>query len=241
MDKKNISKVSSFFKREGFYVILFVCLCIIATVAVTITKNNIQSKKEPIAENKKSNVAVKTPTVADEQSVDYQNALEVKKNTTNDIQAPAPATQTKTIASVAKVFDTKFDKPVDGTLARQYTEDPVYWASTSSYRPNFGIDIKATVGKSVVAVLDGKVESINQDTEDGVEVIINHQNGLKSVYSNLDPKISVTKDQTVKKGDQIGVVGKSTLRAAYESYGDHLHFAILKGSDFVDPAKYIKY
>lgn len=244
MDKNNSSKVSNFFKREGFYVILFVCLCIIATVAVTVTNNNILGKKEPVAQSGKSTAANKGTVVA-QSGVDYNNALEVKQNQTNDIKVPAiakvTATETKTIAPVAKVFDTKFDKPVDGTMARAYTTDPVYWASTSSYRPNFGIDIKAAIGKQVVAVLDGKVESINKDTADGVEVTINHQNGLKSVYSNLDPKLSVTKDQVVKKGDQIGVVGKSTLRAAYEGYGDHLHFAVLKGTAFIDPVKYVKY
>lgn len=126
-------------------------------------------------------------------------------------------------------------------MARAYSEDPVYWDSTSSYRPNLGLDIKADIGKPVMAAMDGKVEEIDTATQDGMKIVINHQNGLKTVYSNLDQKVKVSKGQSVTKGTIIGIVGKTTLRSAYEKYGDHLHFEVLKGNDFVDPAKYVKY
>lgn len=135
----------------------------------------------------------------------------------------------------------KFIKPVEGILARGYSEEPVFWKSTNSYRPNFGVDIKSEIGKPVVAVMDGKIESIETEDVDGVQIVINHQNGLKTIYSNLDPKLSVSKDQIVKRGTKLGSVGKSTIRASYETYGDHLHFAVLKNGEFVNPSKYIQY
>jgi hypothetical protein len=48
MDKKMFNKSSNFFKREGFYVILFICLCIVATVAVVATRNSNHVKNTPI-------------------------------------------------------------------------------------------------------------------------------------------------------------------------------------------------
>lgn len=38
--KKFLNKTLNFFKREGFYVVLFVCLCVVATVAVLTARNN---------------------------------------------------------------------------------------------------------------------------------------------------------------------------------------------------------
>lgn len=40
MGVKNVFKKSKIFDRDGFYVILFVCLCIVAVAAVYITNNN---------------------------------------------------------------------------------------------------------------------------------------------------------------------------------------------------------
>lgn len=37
MDNKSNKSLSNFFKKEGFYLILFICLCIVATVAVITT------------------------------------------------------------------------------------------------------------------------------------------------------------------------------------------------------------
>ena len=144
--------------------------------------------------------------------------------------------------AVSNTNSTTFTKPVEGTVARAYSEDPLWYDTTNTYRPNFGIDIKAELGKDVVAALDGKVSEVGDSKQGyGMEIVIDHQNGLKTVYSNLEDNVLVTKGKTVKKGDKIGKVGNTTLRTSYEKYGSHLHFAVLKGKLFVDPARYVKY
>lgn len=239
MDKKLFSKTSNFFKKEGFYVILFVCLCIVATVAAVTSRTARQPKKPPVASEQGKNDTKQTGLIAEEPTVDYPGALQVKQNTNNNSNVNVPKTGS---TSVSKSVDTTFAKPVVGTLARAYSEDPVWSDTTETYRPNFGIDIKADLGKDVLSALDGKVEEVGDSKEGyGVQVVINHQNGLKTVYANLDPNGLVAKGKTVKKGEKIGKVGNTTLRTSYEKYGSHLHFAVLKGKDYVDPAKYIKY
>jgi murein DD-endopeptidase MepM/ murein hydrolase activator NlpD len=239
MDKKLFSKSSNFFKKEGFYVILFVCLCIVATVAAVTTRNSKVVKKQPVAQEAQQNKPTDVAKLSDESSTEHPGALQVKTSGTAGITVQKDGKNAA--QQVSKTVDTSFAKPVEGTLARAYSDTPVWWDTTEKWRPNFGMDIKAEAGKPVVAVMDGKVEEVNSSTQDGVQVIINHQNGLKSVYSNMDPKVAVAKGQQVKKGAQIGKVGKTTIRAAYEKYGDHLHFAVMKSKDYVDPAKYIKY
>ena len=240
MEKNFFNKTLNFLKKEGFYVILFVCLCIVATVAALTARNNKHTDNTPAQQSSsvQQKQSKETAKAGNEPSLNYDNALQVKKDTKPEIVVPKNDTKSQGVSNSVNVA---FQKPVEGSLARAYSEDPVFWDSTGSYRPNLGYDIKAELGKPVLAVADGKVEQVNSATQDGVEVIINHQNGIKTVYSNLDPKVKVTKGQTVTKGTAIGIVGKSTLRAAYEKYGDHLHFAVLKGKDFVDPSKYLKY
>ncbi|WPC42100.1 peptidoglycan DD-metalloendopeptidase family protein [Clostridium sp. JS66] len=241
MDKKFLNKVTNFFKKEGFYVILFVCLCIVATVAVLTAKSSKNANNALIQQqNTQAQDKAKKETAKgnNESSLNYDNALQVKKESKPQVVVPKSETKSQ---SVSNSVSTSLSKPVEGSLARAYSEDPVYWDSTSSYRPNLGLDIKTDLGKPVMAAMDGKVEEIDTATQDGVKIVINHQNGLKTVYSNLDQKVKVSKGQSVTKGTLIGTVGKTTLRSAYEKYGDHLHFEVLKGNDFVDPAKYVKY
>jgi len=228
MNDNKIKKTSNFFKKEGFYLILFICLCIVATVAAITAQNQKNAK----------NMAMKQSQVSGQPTNDYSNALEVKESNTNTVKAKATGEET---AQVSKTIDTSCIKPVQGTLARAYSVDPVYWESTGTSRPNFGIDIKCALGKPVLAVRDGKVEKVTANSQDGVEITINHQDGIKTIYSNLNPKENVKEGQIVKKGTEIGTVGNTTLRSAYEKYGDHIHFAVMKGNDFVDPTTYVKY
>lgn len=241
MEKNFFNKTLNFLKKEGFYLILFICLCIVATVAALTVRNNKHTNNTPAQQSsslqQKENK--QTAKAGNESSLNYDNALQVKKDTKAEIVVPKSGTNNS--QGVSNSVSITLQKPVEGSLARGYSEDPVYWDSTASYRPNLGYDIKVELGKPVLAAADGKVEEVNSATQDGVQVVINHQNGIKTIYSNLDPKVKVTKGQVITKGATIGAVGKTTLRAAYEKYGDHLHFAVLKGKDFVDPSKYLKY
>lgn len=233
MDDKN-KRTTNFFKREGFYVLLFVCICIVATVAA-ITAKNKANNNNPIADTSgETNIGDAAETYEDPYQY-YENSLQVKENAANNKNAKA-STAAKTVSTTSA--ETEWGKPVVGKLARAYSSDPVKWDSTDSWKPNYGVDIQAAVGTKVYSVLDGVVLDVLKD-EDGIKVIIDHQNGYKSIYSNLDEKVSVKKGTKTTKGQVIGYVGKTTLNSAFEKYGDHLHFQIMKGSSYVDPAKYI--
>lgn len=238
MDNKFSNKTSNFFKREGFYVVLFLCLCIVATVAVVTTRNNQKVKeKAPLAKVEQKKEVVNVPKSAEKPLVDRDNALSVKGDNKTNTTAKD---NTKTTA-VSSVSNVKFVKPVEGTLARGYSNVPnEYFQSTESSRMHEAIDIKCDIGKAVVAVMAGKVEKISFDN-DGWKVVINHENGLKTVYANLEEKVSVKEGQKVDKGQQLGRVGNTTLNTAYEKYGSHLHFQVFNNNQYVDPAKYVKY
>lgn len=251
MDKK--TKLKQFFKKEGFYVILFVCLCAVATVTIVTTskdkkdvaqlqameqgneKNN-KSKDGKNPEQKTEDKQTSGEVTSDPKS--YNDALQVNKK---DLKA-VPEVQVQKNAetkSVSNQDNKSAVNPVKGNLARAYSEDPVYMVSTKDYRPHFGIDIKVAEGAAVVAMMDGVVKSIDTSSE-GTYVEIDHQNGLVSRYSNLQEKIAVKKGDAIKASQELGKVGNTTT-FAYEEYGPHLHFEVLKDGENIDPGKYVSY
>jgi murein DD-endopeptidase MepM/ murein hydrolase activator NlpD len=238
MDKRLFDKSSNFFKKEGFYVVLFLCLCVVATVAAVTARNNRVKNNPPVVQDQQqTDVALNAEGGA---KTEVPNALEVKKD--NDPSKAISVPKDGASAAVSSTVDTKFAKPVDGLLARGFTTETVLSETIGTYKTNHGIEISAKLGSEVHAVLDGKVEAINNDkTELGEYVIINHQNGLKTVYANLDETVKVKVGDTVKKGTVIGTVGKTRESYSEEKFGDHLHFEVMKGKDYIDPAKYVTY
>ncbi|MDP4089923.1 MAG: M23 family metallopeptidase [Bacillota bacterium] len=234
MDKRLFNKSSNFFKKEGFYVILFVCLCVVATVAAITARNSKAVKNPPVVEKSGSNVASNSN---EGQNTIPNNALQVK-NPAN-ISVPNKGASS---SAVSKTTDYTFTKPVEGTLARGYTTDLVKCDTIGTYKTNFGIEISAQLNSPVHAVLDGKVETVfNDGTELGQYIIIDHQNGLKTIYANLRDDVKLKAGDKVTKGQVIGYVGKTRANYSEEKFGDHLHFEVMKSSEYVDPAKYVTY
>ena len=249
MDKNSNNKALNFFKKEGFYVVLFICLCIVATVASITASNNkkLSSNKEAI-QTEQANAA----KVLKEQQKEYEGALQVQKDNLakTEVLKPVPVIQKVTTenltAPVSKTVNATFTKPVaNGLLARAYSKqiDPVMWKTNGSYRTNLGIDIQAKLGEPVVAVMDGTVIKAGTDVanQKGKMVIVDHGNGFITKYSNLDENILVKENDKVTQKQQIGAVGNTSLNSYKEDYGTHLHFEVLQSSKNIDPAKYVKY
>jgi len=92
-------------------------------------------------------------------------------------------------------------------------------------KPHEGIDINAREGTPVLAAADGKVVYVGNDPEGyGRYVIIEHENGTRSLYAHLEMRISVQIGTRVLAGEQIGRVGRSGN--ASEVRNAHLHFEI---------------
>lgn len=225
-----------------------------ATVASITANNNKKLSNNPLVQNE--NLANAGDVL---QEKEYEGALQVKVGDQNktevlkDVPNIQKVTTDNLTAPVSKSVNAKFEKPVvDGLLARAYSKDidPVIWQTDGSYRTNLGIDIKAELGQPVVAVMDGIVKEVGTDVDNqkGKMVVIDHQNGFVTTYSNLDEKTLVKKGDKVTQKQQIATVGNTSLNSHNEKYGSHLHFEVLQSSktdpakyEKVDPAKYVKY
>lgn len=249
MDKKANNKTLNFFKKEGFYVVLFICLCIVATVAsITASNNKKFSSNQEAIQKEQANAG----DILQEQEKQYQDALQVKKENLSktEVLKEVPNIQKVTTgnvtSTVSKSVTATFVKPVaNGLLARAYSKDldPVMYKTDSSYRTNLGIDIQAKAGEPVISVMAGTVKAVGNDiaNQNGKMVIIDHGNGLITKYSNLDENILVKVNDKVTQKQKIGSVGNTSLNSYKEDYGSHLHFEVLQSNKNVDPARYVKY
>ena len=123
--------------------------------------------------------------------------------------------------------DTDFIWPVKGKILNNFgSETPGFF--------NDGINISSNLGTSVKASLDGEiVYSGNEIPGYGNLILIKHSKNWITAYAHLE-KILKKKGNYVKKGETIGLVGKTGNVSEVQ-----LHFEIRKGKEAVNPLKYL--
>lgn len=256
MGFKNMFKKSSkLFDREGFYIILFICLCIVAVTAVVISRNNAPSKTAQEQQQQQEQLPDGTEYVIDEEpesnpATPTMNTPE--KTTTNTSSTTNQQTTTeKKNEPVKETF--KIAMPVEGEITKKFDKEHLQESiSMEQWETHEGIDIASDIGSEVKAALDGKVLDVFNDDKlatilksgYGMTVVIEHKDGYQTVYCNLAEDVKVKKGDTVKKGQVIGVVGDTASREVVSLEGSHLHFVVLKksGSELVtvNPQDYLK-
>ena len=87
----------------------------------------------------------------------------------------------------------------------------------------------------MVSVLAGTVKDVGYNSSAGNYVKVEHQPGFVTVYCHCSKTLVNTGDY-VKQGQQIALIGSTGV-----STGPHLHFAVQKNGDYVDPNPYIGY
>ena len=102
-----------------------------------------------------------------------------------------------------------------------------------------GISIEAPLGTPVLATYAGTIASITTHRLHGRTVTIEHRDGLRTVYSNLDNNVLVTQGQRIEKGHQIGTVGQ-TGSIEFTNV-PHLRIMVYKDGKRIDPNDYIDF
>ena len=185
--------------------------------------NEIETKQEETKNNdKKKNSTNKTVNTNSKTTNEKDNKVEE---------------QTKTEEVVKK--DPVFTYPVKGEVILDYAKDKLVYSNTlGEWITHCGMDIKAEKTTVVTASAEGTVKSIKNDPRYGLTVVIEHNNGFSTVYSNLLTAEFVSVGENVKSGQTIGTVGNT---ASFEILDEpHLHFEILKNNEQIDPNMYLK-
>ncbi len=121
-------------------------------------------------------------------------------------------------------------RPVAGSIVREFGN---FWSDVMQKKTfNSGIDLEAQPGEPVYAAAGGTVVSAEQGAA-GLAVIIDHGNGLQTLYMGLS-SASLPPGACVKGGEQIGLALTDPKSAGV------VHFELRRKAEPVDPRQYLQ-
>ena len=153
---------------------------------VTNTMENTQKVAINTTNMKKENITTNNNIVTS------SNTTETNTNETNVVKTNSVANtvDSTTKDTTEKTSNTKkelkFVKPVEGEIVKEFAKEKLVYSETlREWVIHNGIDIKAEKTTIVKSAEDGTVKSIKNDPRYGITVVVEHQDGYKTIYSNL--------------------------------------------------------
>jgi murein DD-endopeptidase MepM/ murein hydrolase activator NlpD len=129
-------------------------------------------------------------------------------------------------------WDGKFAAPADASISDVYGSQRIF--NGKAQRPHYGLDFRVPTGTPVAAMNSGTVLLARFLYFEGNCVVIDHGQGLLTLYFHLS-EIRVKEGDSIKGGEEIGLSG-GTGRAT----GPHLHVAVRWQGTYLDPARLIQ-
>jgi murein DD-endopeptidase MepM/ murein hydrolase activator NlpD len=280
-DKGAKKGIKEFLDKKGFYVILLLCIAVVAGTAIFVSTRNALSRQpdynarnisnetenDLVGENaglnqaeglnahepddtQASAVPGKQSDIGAPASIDNfesESAAKIKddedkdkkdKTDKQDETSEKPKSDPKPSKSTTPVKRQSFIMPVSGEVVLEFAKDKLVYSKTlEEWRTHLGVDLAADRGTPVVAVADGVVCDVRNEQYYGITVVIDHGDGLKTLYRNLASDDTVVVNQKVRQGEIIGSVGNTAMDESSEP--PHLHFEVLKDDANVDPMAYL--
>lgn len=247
MSKKTwTDRLGDFVAGKGFYIVLFLCIAAIGISGYYLF-STLGPDEEDVAADAPVQVVVTPspsikpnpvkPTVTPEVT---PSSTPTPKPTPTPTPAPTPVVAPSATPKPAVSTPTAsvYTWPVDGEIIRDFSLEVLAYDETmGDWRTHCGLDISAQLGSEVRAISDGTVEAVYDDDLMGTTVVIDHGEGIKSIYSNLEAEPAAAAGDTVKTGDVIGAVGETALAESGRS--PHLHLEMSRNEYTVDPLQYL--
>ena len=186
----SVSKVTSFLKRNIYYVMMVVCVlaigAIITTVAVITTQDN--------SIDAGGNPPIVTPPI---------------ETPDPPVDPDPPVVERDFIITMPVIGGVVSGKFNDSELVADVT--------IGDYMTHQAVDISAPIGANVIAGFEGVVTSVTTDANEGTVITIDHGNGYISVYKLVD-KAAVKKGDKVSDETIIGTVGAFAFESGQDSH-----------------------
>ena len=131
-----------------------------------------------------------------------------------------------------RYYHEPFVLPVSGRLTTEFGETRYVNNAPTSYRHS-GLDIAAPTGTPVLATNEGRVTLSMELILTGNTVVIDHGQGLFSVYYHMHERF-VEEGQQVEREETIGTVGSTGF-----STGPHLHFTVSYYAHNLEPGYFL--
>ena len=241
MDRGKRESLSSFFGGAGFYIALLLCVLVVGIVGYFVLFGSSGPEMpetvedpifEPVDQIKPAPVTVVDKPV-EEPPVEVSKPVEMLMPEEEPEAVLPPAEPV--VAQIPQVVV----MPLSGDVVAAFSgEELVYNETTADWRVHGGVDISASAGTAVVAASSGTVLAVEEDPRLGVMVTIRHEDGYETSYASLQETVHVSEGEKVTAGQVIGAVGNTTLTES--GLGAHLHFAVTKNGENVDPEEYLE-
>ncbi len=197
-----------------------------------------EASMQELLSQKEAELAQYTQDIKNKENMiaDYEAELEEQSQVIEALEAAILAEQKAIAAANGVVLNYdggKFTWPAPSYTRISsdfgWRSDP--FTGVQSYHS--GIDMAAPGGSSILAAYDGVVVAAEWNWSMGNYVMINHGDGLYTVYMHAS-SLNCKKDDIVARGEVIAKVG-STGR----STGNHLHFSVRLNGAYVSPWPYL--
>lgn len=228
-----------FFDGTGAYIALFLVVTALAVAGYwTLIPHSVVD--EPVVEETPIPTPITPISVTPEPVAKTPSAPEPE---------PEPAAPVQSAVEVEVLDDIYVDvaptppvlivDPLVGETVAAFSMDALQYSPTmGDWRTHDGVDIAADPGTQVCAASSGTVLDVRDDEWMGTTVVISHDGGYDTVYANLQSTPTVEVGDYVTAGQVIGSVGKTALGESAEP--PHLHFAVTKDGEYVDPSEFLK-
>ncbi|HZJ82389.1 MAG TPA: M23 family metallopeptidase [Clostridia bacterium] len=251
------NRFSKIMEKDGFYIILFICVCVVAITAVWASRGNLNKEKEDnlskaedfiIMDEKELEPSLEIARMEEDLIMDKEMGKMAEESEEQEEQEESTLMEDEEETDLDFVEDENppaipsveegMMVPVEGKIGMDFTTDGLIYSETlEEWTSHKGIDIFAQEGSEVKAVLPGEVIEVYEDPLWGIVIIIDHGNGLMTKYANLSTKETTKEGLKVTKGQVINRVGKS---ASIEMMMEpHIHFEVIKDGVSADPKDYL--
>jgi len=233
---------SGFMERQGFYVMLGVCVAIIVGTAIW-TRSGSPPVTPPETPQPGAEAASEAEFVQRLSDVMWTGS-----GFAGQEEEPVGAGQSgvsdegpqNTAAPAARGAPDlpALSWPVNGEVLRPHSGDlPVFLPTLSAWATHDGFDIRASIGDPVHAALSGTVSAAYEDPMQGNVIEVQHPGGLTTRYAGLATLELLRVGDPVQTGQLLSPLGKP---GAWESQDPpHLHFEVLRDGEWVDPQGYL--
>ncbi len=227
----------------GLYISLAICIFLIVSIGIYTTLTNLFTPDPPASVNNTSDSELQLlPEFSSilDATTNPKNVAKDDKELTEDTKVKEPEKTTENAPPEPEIKQKTFVKPTAGQLTKEYSYDNLVFSNTmNDYRTHKAVDFAGNAGDAVVSFCDGKIESIYDDPLMGNTVVVDHGDGLKSVYANLSDIIpeGIEAGARVNAGSIIGSVGTSALIEVGD--GPHLHFEVINNDIYENPMDYL--
>ncbi|MBQ6707058.1 MAG: M23 family metallopeptidase [Clostridia bacterium] len=218
------SRFKKFLSGKGFYVVLGLCLLVIAGVTIATFSDGFGFSGDP------------DPAPSDPDGQQVAEPVTNLPDTRTTVSTTVPTTTRTTAPTTAPTAaDPLFVLPGSNEVVKGFSgTTPVFSNTMGDWRCHTGADFGGNEGMTVKAIADGTVVKIEEDPSWGECLVIDHGFGVQSRYCGVTA--SVKEGEKVSVNDVIGSLSGVPCESAD---GCHLHLEVTVSGNYVDPVKTI--